>query len=463
MAKILLINPTLGDLYEKAKVKSSVPTYFPLNLLMIATPLFEKGHQVKLLDLNLHLKMGKDLINELKNFFPDYVGLTFTTPQYSQILHLSSLIKTQMPNVTIVAGGPHITTQYMGTLKESKIDIAVLGEGDFKFPEIIETKELSNVENVAYRKEGQIIVNKGRNYFKNLDNIPFPAVELININDYQLPYTYCRKNPVFPIESSRGCIFGCVYCNKNIFGRTFRVKTSERFIKDLKKIETLGYKEVHILDDGFTTDIDRAKGICREIIKNKISLLFNCPNGIRADRVDLELLKLMKKAGFYRLSFGVESGSQKILNNINKNLKLQDVVRAFSLCRKVGIETIAFFMFGLPGETEEDLKTTIKFAKKLKPDIAKFDIMIPLPSTPIYEEWKKKGYIISSNWDDYGFHKGEGVYNHPTLSWSVIKKHLDFAYRSFYLSPGFIIRRLGKSIKQGTIIKDIKTFLKTKW
>jgi anaerobic magnesium-protoporphyrin IX monomethyl ester cyclase len=463
MAKVLLINPSMEELYKKAKVKSSVPNYFPLNLLTIATPLIKKNHNVQLLDLNFYTNLKESLIKSLDEFSPDYVGITFTTPLYSQSLEIVSIIKNHKKDVVIVAGGVHVTSDCIGTMKNSKIDIAVIGEGDFKLLEIIDSKNIDKIKGTAYRKGDKIIINERELYLKNLDIIPFPSTELIKIDDYYVPHTYCKQNPVFPLETSRGCVYGCVYCNKSVFGRTFRFKSVKRVVKDLKKIVDLGYKEVHIIDDGFTTDINRAKEICRSIIQENIKLHFNCPNGIRADAIDLELLKLMKKAGFYRVAFGVETGSQRILDNIIKNLTIEEVVNAFKLCRKTGIETTAFFMFGLPGEKEEDLKKTIKFAKQLKPDIAKFDIMIPLPSTPIFEEWKKKGYITSSNWDDYGFYNDVKIYEHPNLSWDILSKYLNSAYRSFYLSPDFIMRRFSKSLKNRTFLEDVKMFLSIKW
>ncbi len=463
MAKILLINPSMEELYRIAKLKSSVPHYFPLNLLTLAAPLLEKKHDVRLLDLNLSTSPKDALTKCLKEFSPDYVAITFTTPLYSQSLELVSLVKDFKKDTAVIAGGVHVTSDCMNTMKNSKIDIAVIGEGDFKLQEIVDSKNIGKIGGIAYRKGGRVVINGRDSYLKNLDGLPFPSVELINIGDYSVPYTYCMENPVFPLETSRGCVYGCIYCNKSIFGRTFRYKSAKRVIDDLKKIAALGYREVHIVDDGFTTDLPRAKEICRSIIRENIKLHFNCPNGIRADNIDMESLELMKKAGFYRLAFGVESGSQKILDGIDKNLKLEDVVRTFALCKKAGIETTAFFMFGLPGETESDLRKTIEFAKKLNPDIAKFDIMIPLPSTPIFEEWKKAGNITSSDWDDYGYYKEKKVYEHPTLAWDLLSKYLNTAYREFYLSPNFLIGRLVKSLKNGTLLNDMKTLYSVRW
>jgi anaerobic magnesium-protoporphyrin IX monomethyl ester cyclase len=280
MAKVLLINPSMADIYTKAKVKSSVPQYFPLNLLTIAPPLLEKNHEVQLLDLNLHEDPKNILKKQLSSFKPDYVGITFTTPLYSQSLEIASLAKTYNKNTIVIAGGVHITSDCLNTLKNSKIDVGVLGEGDWKLLEIVESKNLDKIKGIGYKKNGEVIMNDRELPLRNLDEIPFPATSLINIKNYKTPYTYCKANPVFPLETSRGCVYGCIYCNKSIFGRTFRIKSIDRVMEDLRKIQKMGYKEVHIIDDGFTTDINRAKKICRLILKEKIKLNFNCPNGI---------------------------------------------------------------------------------------------------------------------------------------------------------------------------------------
>lgn len=463
MAKILLINPAMAQLYKEAKIKASVPYYFPLNLLMVSTPLIENDHEVRLLDLNQHTNTNEAVISSLKEFIPDYVGITFTTPLYTQSLEVISLVKDFKKDVITLAGGTHITSDCRDTMRNSKIDIAVLGEGDFKLLEIVESKNIKTLKGIAYKENGQIIINEKENFIKDLNIIPFPAMSLIERDRYMLPHTVRRQNPVFPIETSRGCVYDCVYCNKTTFGKNFRVKSPDKVIEDFKRIISLGYKEIHIVDDGFTTNIKRAKEICELIIKEELKIFINCGNGIRVDRIDLELLTLMKRAGIYRVSLGIESGSQKILDNVDKNIKIEDYEKAVKMFREVGIETLAYFMFGLPGEEEKDLKETIKFAKKLRPDVAKFSITTPLPSTPLFNDWKKKGYILSTNWDDYGFYREKKVYEHPNLSLSTLTKYLSLAYRSFYFSPAYIIRRFFKSLQNGILLDDLKMALRIKW
>jgi anaerobic magnesium-protoporphyrin IX monomethyl ester cyclase len=260
MARILLINPSMKALYEIAQVKSSVAEYFPLNLLTIAAPLVKKGHEVRVLDLNRYNDFKQALINDLREFAPEYAGITFTTPLYSHSLKIVSMIKDYKADIITIAGGVHVTSDCMGTMKDSKIDIAVMGEGDYKLLEIVESHNIEAIKSIAYRKNDEIFINDRDDYIKNLDLIPFPELGLVDLTHYNnLPHTIRKKNPVFPLETSRGCVYECSYCNKSIFGKTFRVKTPERVIEDLKKIADLGYREVHIVDDGFTTNIDRVR------------------------------------------------------------------------------------------------------------------------------------------------------------------------------------------------------------
>jgi len=158
-----------------------------------------------------------------------------------------------------------------------------------------------------------------------------------------------------------------------------------------------------------------------------------------------------------------ENLKEEVLDNICKGITLDKLENAFKLAKLAGIETLGYFMFGLPGETVKDMDKTIAFAKKLKPDVVKFDIMMPLPSTPIFNEWMKKGFIVNHEWKNYNFHSSVRVYNHPNLSWSQIYAHLNKAYRQFYLSPTFLFRRLIFSLKNGTLFKDAKMFFKVNW
>src|SRR3989344_882986 len=465
--KVLLINPSMMSVYKGTMLKNSVPHYPPLNLLVVAGALKQQNIPVTLLDLDLahQEKLYDKLKEKLNEFKPTLVGVTFTTALYGHCVKIAEIIKQFDKNIIVVAGGAHASSKPEDLMEKTQYDMAIVGEGEFTLAEVITTEKekWNTIKGLVYKNnDGKIIKTEKRQFIQNLDEIPFPMYELINIQDYNVPPSFRRKTPVAPMETSRGCVWGCTYCNKSVFGRNFRVKSPERTIKEIEQLVSLGYKEIHIVDDMFTTNKERVKEICRLLIEKNINIIWACPNGIRADRIDRELISLMRKAGCYRVSIGAESGNQDVLNAIEKNQTPQQVEIAFKICRELGMVTHGFFMFGLPEDTEETMQQTIEFAKRCEPDIAKFGIMIPLPSTPIYEKWKEK-QAITENWDDYGFHKEKPVYTHPTLSHETIKKYYKKSYREFYLRPSFIIRRVFRSLKTGQIFDDIRLVLATNW
>lgn len=462
---ILLVNPSMEELYENAKVKDSVPIYPPLNLLTIAGALLNDGHDVRVLDLDRYPKKEIFLIlrKALLEFKPSLVGLTFTSALYSQCMKIVDLAKELVPDVIVAAGGAHASSDPKSTLEKTNIDLAIMGEGDFTLSEFINGVPINQIKGLAWKKNNQVVINEKRPFLQNLDELPYPAWHLIDVKKYHIPYTMCKANPVAPFETSRGCAWGCTYCTKSVFGRNFRFKSVERVVKEIKQMIDIGFKEFHIYDDMFTTRKDRVKEICKLMLKEGLKIHWNCLNGIRADMVDEELIDLMHKAGCYRVAFGVESGDDLVLKSVDKQQTIDIVRRAFKICKKVGIETVGFFMLGLPAEREEHMKKTIEFAKELDPDIAKFDIFTPLPSTPLYEELKENGYLKINSFDELGFHKGLETWKHPNIDQKTIKKYYGKAYREFYLRPKFITKRAVKSFKEGNLVNDVRTFFNINW
>lgn len=465
---VLLVNPSMAEVYEGTFLKNSVPHYPPLNLLTVAGALKQKSIHVELLDLDLtpdgedKYKVLKRKLGELK---PDCVGVTFTSALYGQCVKIAETAKTCLKHVLVVAGGSHASSKPEELVTKTPYDMAIIGEGEFTLAEVLTTPEekWGEIKGIAYKTgDGKTVRTPNRQWIINLDTLPYPAYELINVHDYHVPPSFCRKTPCTTMETSRGCVWACTYCTKSVFGRTFRVKTPERTVAEIESLIKLGYKEIHINDDMFTTVKERVKKICRLMIDKKLNVTWACPNGIRADRVDKELLTLMKQAGCYRVSFGAESGNQKVLDGIDKQQTPQQVIDAFKLCKEVGLIAYGFYMFGLPDDTEESMQETIDFAKACDPDIAKFGILIPLPSTRLYEAWKDK-YITSENWDDYSFHKGNTVYTHPTLTHETINKYYKKAYREFYLRPTYVLRRALRSLGTGQVWDDFRLVLGTKW
>ena len=463
MKRVLFVLPPTKQLYSNAKVKVAVSESPSLTVATLAAPLLKSGHDVLCLDLNLTTHPAETLERWLGELHPDYTGITFATPLFHNVQHIATLVKKYSPNSVVVVGGAHPTCLPESIMADPHVDIACIGEGDVTITEIVAGADLSSIRGIWYREDGKVVANSKREYINDLDQLPLPDWSLFNLSVYKTPSLSCRNNPVGTMETSRGCVFGCVYCNKSIFGRTFRTKSPQRIVDEMESLLLAGFKEIHIIDDGFTTNLDRAKSICDLIIQSRLRFPWKLCNGIRVDKVDREFLQKAKDAGCYSIAFGVESGSQTLLNNISKGTTLAQAQDAFRWCREIGIETVGFFMLGLPGETEYTMQQTIDFAKELAPDYAKTSILLPLPGTPLYESFEHNGYIKSKDWSLYNQHDPSGVYEHPNLDWGTIQHHYDLFYRRFYLRPSFIWNRIRKDAFTSNLYRDLVYFAQTRW
>lgn len=460
--KILLICPhSVFEPFKKSKLSVAVYKMPYLSLATLAAPLIAAGHEAKILDLSICEGPQKELTKTLENFSPDFVVITFSTSLFNEMVQISKAVKKFSKNIAIVTGGPHASTMPEDTLKNSDCDIAVVGEGDYTLLEIVSEKHLKEIKGIAFKASGKIITNERRPPIQNLDELLMPAWHLYDLKKYKTPRLSCRKNPVGTMETSRGCVFGCIYCNKSVFGRTFRPKSVKRVVDEMEHVLDSGFREIHIMDDGFTTDMKRADEICGEIKKRGLDFPWNLTNGIRVDRVSEPLLCKMKSAGCYRASVGVESGDQKILDRINKGTNIGQIRAAFRMFKSAGMETLGFFMIALPGDTEETMRKTIDFAKELQPDIAKVSITVPFPGTPLYNEWDKAGLIKTKEWSKYGYHDPRGIYRHPNLDWDTIYRYQQKFFREVYLNPKYLARRFARDIRTGELLYDAFYFLKS--
>ncbi len=463
--KILLIIPPFKEIiYAGSIVRSSVPGAPLLGVSVLAGALLRERHSVRILDLNLCGDYSTRLSQELSAYEPDYAGITFVTPLFGIMSSVTDLVKRQRPGTIVIGGGPHATALPEDTLKSSRLDMVVIGEGDHVLPEIVSGKPLAQIQGIAYRKNGAITVNPPSAHIQDLDALAMPAWQLYEVSRYRSPGLMARRNPAGWIETSRGCPFNCCFCSKSVFGHVFRAKSLGRVIQEIRHTLGAGFKEIHIADDMFTTDISRVKNICREILNQRLDFPWATVTGIRVDRGDREMFDLMARAGCYRVSFGIESGNQSLLDAIGKGIRLEQVESSVAMAKQAGLETCGFFMLALPGETVATMRETLEFACKLDLDWAKACIMTPLPGTRIYEELKTAGRLRIKDWSQYNLYKPTNeIFDHPELDWPTVDRHFRAFYRGFYFRPRLIARKILKGIKHGTMLSDILQFSRTDW
>lgn len=459
--EILLVNPPLSvvDRYGKALGKVGSLTE-PLGLAYLAAAIKKEGHHVEIIDCTLRNFEQEKLDKKLQERNWGLIGITMLTPTYLRAKETIKDIKKKI-NSKIVVGGPHATIFPKQTMEETpEIDYAVIGEGEITTVELIKAlegkKDINEVRGIAYMEKGEIRINGIRPFIENIDEIELPARELLNMKEYVPAPTYYKKLPSYVILTSRGCPFRCIYCSK-IFGNTFRFHSIERIIREMNiLIEQYGAKEIIFRDDTFTINKEHVKNLCNEIIRLGLNKKIKWTCMTRVNLVDKELLDLMAKAGCWSIHYGVESGSQRLLDLIQKDITLEQVKQAFKWTKEVGIEIKAFFMLGLPTETKEESTRTIEFTKEVDPDWIQVTITVPYPGTRLYELAKNDGTLKSFKWENYqtwaAWSDKELVYTPAGRDAEEIKALQKKAMRSFYFRPKFIIKQL-KNINSISSIK----------
>lgn len=365
----------------------------------LAASIKKNGHSVSVIDLNNKPGNEEKRLGITKD--ADYVGISIKTFTMEESLKIARTVRKLNPDAIIIAGGPHITIDGHTFMRDNKdFEIAVFGEGEKTIIDIIAKKDLAEIKGIVYREGDKLKSNPKDSWIHELDKLPYP--------DYTC---FDSEMDAYPLVTSRGCPYQCTYCSiRDVMGTLWRARSPGNIIDELKNSKKV-YKatEFKILDDNFTLDINRTKKICRMLIENKIEMKWSCPNGIRADRLDRELIYLMKDSGCYSISIGIESLHPEVFEKITKGEKLSDVKKAIAMIKHAGIKVNGFFIIGLPGSTYVKDAFSIHEAKKLVLDSSSWGILVPYPGTKAWNwlnnEIKKGNAKMLMDWKK-GFHVG---------------------------------------------------------
>ena len=353
-----------------------------LGIAMLMASLDRHGFQTTVIDEQLGYSVD-EIIAKIKEFKADLVGVTMFSFDFAKTYQTINRIKDET-GLPIALGGAHISSVKKEALERTKADFGVVRDGEIPIVELCSGVPLEKIESLIWRNQNnEIIQNPVRKLNWQLDELPYPAYD-----KFELPRYIHFIDKRLPIETSRGCPYSCTYCDVKVsMGQAFRPRSPEHIIEEIKHWYNKGYRFFEFVDDVFTMDIDRAKKFCRLVLDSGLKFDWNCANGIRADRVDEELLILMRKAGCVFVSYGLETGDEEILKVIKKAITLERSMEAFALTKRIGLKFAVNFIVGHPEETPERALRSVAFAKKVLKyaDYVMFSNMIPYPGTDVYK------------------------------------------------------------------------------
>lgn len=435
---IVLAHP-LGGRSGAANISRLANIMPPLGLLSIAAWLERRGCVVHVLDCYARPDADSDLARLLRETRPAWLGLSCTTATFLDGVRLAAAAREILPGVRTVMGGVHASSQGAACLREhASLDFAVKGEGEETMARLMEAgadgpSAWREIPGLVWRDGAEVRDNGRRTELLELDALPFPAYAHLDgfPKAYTLPIFNYPKAPGATCTTSRGCPYACGYCDRSVFQRSYRFNSAEYVYAHLRHLRRdFGVRHVNIYDDQFTFHKGRVRELCALLLRKPLGLSFNC--AVRADHVDFELLRLLKRAGCWMVSLGIESGEQALLDRLSRPMRLEAVADSVRMIKRAGLRAKGLFMLGLPGETRESMAETRRLALGLPLDdlnVAKFT---PFPGAPVYRGIRESG-TFEEDWprmDCMHF-----LYVPEGLRRDELEREFTSLYKAYYTSP----------------------------
>lgn len=383
--KVLLIRPDREDIHLDRRGHNFRlgDMHQPIGLLYLGAMLEQHGVEVEICDE----VVDERSFDHIERFRPDIVGITVTSMMMPKAGQITAFAKER--GCQVILGGPHISARPRQSLERSGAHVAVLGEGEYTIVEICEGRELADIPGIAYWKGCEVVLTASREPIQDLDALPLPARHLVDLNNYrndvEVGFPLEGKEIMIRILTARGCPYRCTNCCSHVvFGRKHRTRDPARVVDEMEAaIRKYGIHTFTFIDDNLPLKQANIEELCRLIIQRRLKVKWCCYARVGTS---LQTLRLMKQAGCRLIAYGVESGSPRIIKYLNKRIERSQVVETFDLARQVGIRTKAFFIIGLPVETEEDFQQSVELAKTINPNILWASIFMPLPGSALYED-----------------------------------------------------------------------------
>ncbi len=436
--KVLFVNPP----QTASKYKFMGVIAPPLGIAYMAGVLQENNIDVEILDASAEDMDFKDVEKELLKRKPDLVALTALTPTIGRALETAQVVKETLPDSIVVMGGYHPTFNFIETLEDENVDIVIRGEGEYIMLNLVQALEnqssLHDVKGIVFEDKNskEIVVNPEAPLIQDLDELPFPALNLLPMKKYRL---LDMDTHMTTMITTRGCPMQCSFCSSAaMHGKKIRERSVENIVDEIEYLKTNYDNDTNsFMDDTFTLKKRKVMAICDEILKRNIEIMWGCTS--RVDTLDEKLLKKMKEAGCITIFIGVESADQQQLDNMCKNTTIAKIENAFKIAHKLKIRTIASVALGMPGDTKEIMNKTVKFVHKLKPNYAIYSLATPYPGTRFYKEAFEKNLIKIKDWSKYTLITP--ILETIDCSLNDMRKIQAKAFMKFYLRPHYIIRQ----------------------
>lgn len=436
--KVLFVNPP----QTASKYKFMGVIAPPLGIAYMAGVLQENNIDVEILDASAEDMDFKDVEKELLKRKPDLVALTALTPTIGRALETAQVVKETLPDSIVVMGGYHPTFNFIETLEDENVDIVIRGEGEYIMLNLVQALEnqssLHDVKGIVFEDKNskEIVVNPEAPLIQDLDELPFPALNLLPMKKYRL---LDMDTHMTTMITTRGCPMQCSFCSSAaMHGKKIRERSVENIVNEIEYLNTnYDIDTIAFMDDTFTLKKRKVMAICDEILKRNIEIMWGCTS--RVDTLDEKLLKKMKEAGCITIFIGVESADQQQLDNMCKNTTIAKIENAFKIAHKLKIRTIASVALGMPGDTKEIMNKTVKFVHKLKPNYAIYSLATPYPGTRFYKEAFEKNLIKIKDWSKYTLITP--ILETIDCSLNDMRKIQAKAFMKFYLRPHYIIRQ----------------------
>jgi radical SAM superfamily enzyme YgiQ (UPF0313 family) len=463
MSRVLLVLPPLAheELFVRGS-KSSASRIPPLGLAYIAAYLREHGHTCRIIDGIAEPLPLSQVAEEALAY--DVVGITVVSTYAMRAVELIEALKARPDCPPVVVGGPHVTA-LPESLLERGADYAVVGEGEVTMLELVEALgrgdgAIRDIPGLVFRDQGEVVYTGVRELIEPLDAVPLPAREILPMHLYSSSIARATQQPSHSMLASRGCPGACTFCNKKTFGSRMRYFSVERIVEEFFLLrDTYGARDVAVWDDNFVSSPEVAIAVCDELVRRDFDISWSVE--ARIDAVGADVLDALKRAGCTYIAYGIESGSQRMLDRINKRITLDQIRESIRMTKQTGMHIRGYFMLGFPTETRAEMDETIRFAIELDVELASFTLFVPLPGTPEYRHACETGDFPDP---EYYFHRILPEFNFPDAplyvpegmtAGELMAIHRS-AYNRYYLRPSKILRTALSKRSPGDLLSMFK-------